>query len=370
MSCGLSPFEPLNNTRANSSQVSSVPGFWMDIDFGVEGHQPKSYPPGRESAYRLLDTAPNPTLIVESGHGLQAWWLFENAYELGDASAKQRYNVLSEKLHRLVADTASSNGWKLDSVRDLARVMRSPGTLNHKVPTDVKTVVLARDHGKRWSLENFERVLSSTVEPTVVRHRSSNNQLTNGKCGPGIPWKALNASAVARSLLSGDPLDYTSPSERDAAISMVAVRNGATRDHVQRLILMRRVAAGENTAKARKDDYVDRTFEFAKNVDGELPTEPDVTVVEHFNTVIQDLLVSNERHSVLRVLACMVRHARGSVFLGTRASIENCLETTERTVSTAWARLQELGYIRAINQHPFNGQAKGWKLLIPQQTNN
>jgi hypothetical protein len=375
MSCGLSPTEPPKNRRAKANQVFIVPGFWMDIDFGVEGHQEKSYPPTRESAYRLLDAVPKPTLIVESGHGLQVWWLFENAYELNDAGAKQRYIDLSQKLQQLVADAARSTGWKLDSVHDLARVMRPVGTLNHKVPDDVKSVTVASERGPRWFIDDIDmeltagtaRVPEATSVPAPVEERTSANCQNTDEGPSSPPWPDLSDSSLAKLLLAGDLLDYPSASERDAAMAKISVNKGATKEQVGYLIHRRRLAAAENPAKALRNDYVQKTYEFALNNDTPAQQHPSATMLSNISFVLERLITSGEPPSVPSALLLMAHRARGTAFLGTRSELAKILNVAGRTVTRAWTRLQELDLIRPINAHPSNGRAKGWILLIDRK---
>jgi hypothetical protein len=69
-------------------------------------------------------------VIVYTGHGIQAYWPLdaEDAAGLDNASA----DALEAAFGRLVGIVAEHYGAKADSVFDLARVLRVPGTLNFK----------------------------------------------------------------------------------------------------------------------------------------------------------------------------------------------------------------------------------------------
>mgnify|MGYP003136972940 CR=1 FL=1 len=76
--CGLSPENYGANKRATAANVAGIPGFWADIDYGDTGHKGKTYPPNQGTALRILDElAVRPTLVIHSGNGLQAWWLWD-----------------------------------------------------------------------------------------------------------------------------------------------------------------------------------------------------------------------------------------------------------------------------------------------------
>jgi len=370
VSCGVPRFKPEGDRRARAAQVSDLPGFWLDIDFGTVGHKKNVYPPSIKHAYQLLGVAPRPTLVVESGHGLQAWWLFDDPYRITDDVSRERFVTTFTELHDKVALAAQSREWSLDSTHNLARVLRPAGTLNHKVAGDAKPVLLAIDDGPRWSLEDIEKEINSedrtiAVELTQPIAREEKIDAESS----GIPWAGINSSAVARSLLAGDLLEYDSASERDAALAKVAVNNGASRENVKSLIRLRRITAKENPAKAERDDYIDLTYKFALLSDGEFPTAPDVTLVEWSNRVLPDIVLS-EKHSVSKVLTYMVRNARGVRFMGTRKDIELGLGCDSKTVTAAWKCLERLGFTKPVNDHPSEGIAKGCIFLLPTPSNN
>lgn len=128
-----------DSKRPSALQVCGIPGFWIDIDIADSGaHKASNLPRSQQDAEELISAAiprhMQPTILTHSGHGLHAYWLFkepwlfENEEERIQAASLMQRFVLSFKFH------AAMRGWKLDSVFDLARVLRVPGSINHKVP--------------------------------------------------------------------------------------------------------------------------------------------------------------------------------------------------------------------------------------------
>lgn len=137
---GLTKLELPDGKRPSALQICGIPGFWIDIDImdGAGAHKAANLPATQQDAEELISAAiPRhmpPTILTHSGHGLHAYWLFKEPwiFETEDervqaASLIQRF-VLSFKFH------AAMRGWKLDSVFDLSRVLRVPGSINHKIP--------------------------------------------------------------------------------------------------------------------------------------------------------------------------------------------------------------------------------------------
>ncbi len=128
---GLSPKNFGPHGRCPAEQIATLPGFWADVDFGEEGHQGgKAYPPDLATTLSIVESKfPPPSLIVYSGHGLQAWWLFDEPLEVDDGNrhhVRQATVAFHEVLKRRMGDYA------LDAVHDHARIMRIPGSVNVK----------------------------------------------------------------------------------------------------------------------------------------------------------------------------------------------------------------------------------------------
>ena len=77
---------------------------------------------------RLKEIQIQPTILVHSGHGLQAFWLFDQLVDVStdrQAAASRQADWI-----QMLIDVYSP--YSIDSVSDLSRVMRLPGFINHK----------------------------------------------------------------------------------------------------------------------------------------------------------------------------------------------------------------------------------------------
>jgi hypothetical protein len=73
-----------------------------------------------------------PTVVIYSGHGLQPIWTLEDTV-LGDEATWDKAYRLSRRFGRLATHVAWTRfRANLDTVADLSRVLRVPGTCNHK----------------------------------------------------------------------------------------------------------------------------------------------------------------------------------------------------------------------------------------------
>jgi len=145
--------------RGSLKDVGSISGFWADLDIGSEGHKPAQHPnPETElEALSIIKDMPDATAVIHSGGGLQVWWLFDKPWVFDDPVDAQRAS--NEWQNRLVK-SGESLGYHVDKVGDLPRILRIPGTQNHKTD-NARPVVLENLNDTRHPAE----VLASIGEP-------------------------------------------------------------------------------------------------------------------------------------------------------------------------------------------------------------
>ena len=73
-----------------------------------------------------------PSVIVHSGHGIHGYWPVADG-AIGEKFTTGQAAALLRRFGRLVSPVAADHGAKADSVFDLARMMRVPGTTNNKM---------------------------------------------------------------------------------------------------------------------------------------------------------------------------------------------------------------------------------------------
>jgi hypothetical protein len=168
------------NRRGGDQDCAQLPALWVDIDVAGPNHA------DNERLPRTLDEATalverfglEPTAVVHTGGGLQAWWVMAEPLDWSDA-----LNVLprwASTWHKIAADA----GVHVDSVFDLARVMRMPGTQNRKhQPTPV--VIEQADWTKRYNLDELEPWLAEPPAPSTTVARAA-------YIGPERPGDAYN----------------------------------------------------------------------------------------------------------------------------------------------------------------------------------
>lgn len=121
-------------TRGGESTIISIPGLWADLDIGEVGHKPASLPnpPDEQDALRIIDGLPDPSMLMHSGGGLQAFWIFDNPWVFETKEQKAEAKKAIQEWANLLEERGKELGFHVDKVADLARILRVPGSINHK----------------------------------------------------------------------------------------------------------------------------------------------------------------------------------------------------------------------------------------------
>lgn len=182
---GLSGKRKSRKERAAADDVAAIPGLWLDVDVANDGaHAQENLPPDRDAAIDLVNSAPlKPSLLVWSGYGLHAYWLFAELWRFGDGENAKAAD-LSEKWQRLLRIAAQARGWKLDSTHDLSRVLRPAGTFNHKAGGKAAVEVIYSSDD-RYSIDAFLPHLENLPEivETKRQRKSAHAPVQSGDMG-------------------------------------------------------------------------------------------------------------------------------------------------------------------------------------------
>ena len=120
--------------RGTAEDSAAVYYFALDFDVKGPGHKAENLPENLDDLQRLIKDAgfPAPSSIVASGGGFYPQWRFSEPIDVRGQEQQEwvadAFALISEHFITVAGDL----GWKLDNVRDLARVFRLPGTTNRK----------------------------------------------------------------------------------------------------------------------------------------------------------------------------------------------------------------------------------------------
>lgn len=176
------------NQRGKSKDVIAIPGFWVEIDYagGVHAAKPEELPPTIEAARELINGFPlKPSIIVLSGGGLHAYWLFSELWVFMDDKERDKAAALLRRFQKWFKATAQKHGWKVDTTSDLARVLRVPGTFNRKDKEPVPVEIMEFNSDLRYSPEEIAEHLPEPEQMTYLKRQQlpveSNDDLPNAE---------------------------------------------------------------------------------------------------------------------------------------------------------------------------------------------
>lgn len=257
------------NRRLKARDAKGIPGVWLDVDLpGPED------PPGKRPARDLQQAATicnavlEPTVLVGSGYGLQAWWLLDDdPWVFGSEAEHQQASRITQGWVLLHRQEARRHGVGLDGVGDLARVMRLPGTLNGKGDGTAPVSVLSWD-GPRHSMDAIAGLARSVPLP------DSTTADVKVNLAAGFPHEKFDA-LVANLPLFRLTWDHErkdkdcaawSTSEWELSLVGQAARAGWTDDELSALVVRHRKRYdGPESEKATREKYIADTIAKARN---------------------------------------------------------------------------------------------------------
>ena len=259
--------------RGTAADSVYLPGVWAEVDVNggpkASGGVVEDGAPDEQAALELCHRVLAPTLVVRSGYGLHAYWLFETPWDIRDPAERERAARLVEGWQRRLRHEAAADGIGLDATHDIARVFRPAGTFNGKGGEPV-AVVLLDDGGPRYTREQIDAEALAPVVP-----------LADPAPGEGRkPDELVSRYPVLARLArrEGKPPGDGSESAWDFTLACEARRR--VKPPLGREEAIALVAHGRgNRGKGARGDYLERTidkaFETVKAPDAPTPASTD-----------------------------------------------------------------------------------------------
>lgn len=131
---------PRSRQSGKADAIEATKSLWLDVDA-------KAFQGGKEEARAKLEALGplQPSIVVDSGHGYHAYWLLERPLPI--AEAQQLMHFLRGAVNP-----------RLDDVADAARILRVPGTWNHKRWQKLPVCIEMWRPERRFSSEELDRL--------------------------------------------------------------------------------------------------------------------------------------------------------------------------------------------------------------------
>lgn len=279
----LSPDDYGSNQRCKITQIAAQVALIADLDVAGPAHMSATLPPTIEAARFILPPELKPTMLIHSGHGLQAWWCFKEPTVFETQEERDAGGDLARLWHEVMERRAAAKGWKLDAVYDLARVLRVPGTINRKDGVPDAEARILEISGDRYNPSDIREFLDYIKpEPDTPQKRArrmvppavgSFVYNPEAKANPVIFEALWNASIPFRTTWRKlrPEMAGKSPSEWDMALANILYNAQLSdQDAVDFLVHFRRIHGGRE--HNNPTDYLERTLARARDRDYRQPT--------------------------------------------------------------------------------------------------
>lgn len=227
--------------RGCARSAVAMAGVWVDIDVKNDHHSKVGLAQTLDQVVSgVMGLTMKPSLIVTTGGGIHAYWLFKEPWTLESNDERARAQALVEGYQKWIASTC---GFTVDATYDLARVLRLPGTVNHKYRR-VATGSMPHTPEPRYNPSDFDDFSAKPRSITKVVVTTPLNIDLEAQ----VPDKIgiLLANDLAFSDVWHGRKKFPSPSERDMSIAARLVRyDGWTDQEIcDALIANRRLHGG------------------------------------------------------------------------------------------------------------------------------
>jgi len=211
---------PRNKRIGKEKNVKQVNCLWADLDCRWEQ---KPNEPTREERLKALKVfEPKPSIIVNSGHGYQVYWLLEAPFLI---------KTIEDKLHTKGIVKGLAIALKGDTTFDLNRVLRVPGTKNVKNPKNPPSVeILEFNPALRYDLSGFQEYKVDVEDVTIA-------DVSLSKLGiiPDRFWRILEKDPKIKTTWHSQR-DFPSRSEYDMSLARLLMPYGFTDSEIAAIL--------------------------------------------------------------------------------------------------------------------------------------
>lgn len=261
--------------RGSTKDMVAMPGMWLDLDYGVIGHKKHHFETEAGAMNFLKELDAEPSILVHSGGGLQAYWLYEKMERFAGGK-RDEANDLSQRWHQYVDNEARIlHDREVDHTGDLARIFRLPGTFNRK-PEHAGNVPLCRIikvRDVRYTREYFENRLKDFVpqgsQARLAPQAAPKNDPIQLVAEPGkLPQSTemlMQVDGRFKASVYREPQLFPSDSEYDLSIASYMAHANMSDHDIKATITWSRINCSDNGDKASRQDYIKRTINRARS---------------------------------------------------------------------------------------------------------
>jgi len=179
----------------------------MDIDIADPNKPNKSLPANIDAAVAALETLQlPPSIYVNSGSGLHAYWVLDEDLLVTDESDLKQAREFVANFYRGVASNFPE--FNFDHTQDLARSFRMPGSTNLKDPANPKIVSVRELHSER--IYSHDEIIDASVSVAAKERavKIANVDVDDVNLDVDLELMAAGCGWVRDALAHGDIATY------------------------------------------------------------------------------------------------------------------------------------------------------------------
>gem|GEM_PF-6192436 len=240
---------PRVGRNGTANGVPRVGALWADTDAKLWPGEPDP----KAAALRAIERFPLPlAAIVDSGGGFYPYLTLSEPWDVTTPGGRQRFESLNAAFARAVCGREK----RPDHVQDVSRILRLPGTLNHKYAPPRPVRILHCEPHVRYSLDQIEHFLKDRY-PWALHAEQKRPLVPHVWKTPTVAPSDLREKAAqgrirrtTLALLDSVGADgYQSGSEADAALAAGLIGAGLTESEA--LALFRSSTRGADAFKRK-----------------------------------------------------------------------------------------------------------------------
>lgn len=205
--------------RGGIATVRQVSGLIVDVDFASMKDTAKQYVADAMAAAEIRRALSlSPSAVVSTGNGEHWHWFLDRPLIIGHPDELDTAKRISAEFSRRMQAVFREHGAEIDSVGDITRAFRIPGTLNHKGGEKKPIVLIEFDPAKRYQLAEIERIISPPAAPLTQPARKRRPSDAFGQAD----HEAIRRGCSWYERMTGDEAATASEPEWFAAVSITA----------------------------------------------------------------------------------------------------------------------------------------------------
>jgi len=278
--CGLAN-DKVKDGRGKLNNVGGITAVWLDVDYQGDAHKKENIPPDESSAMEIINGLElEPTIVVHSGHGLQAYWILSDPWIFQSDADRKKATAFTKNWNDAAKFRCSVRGWDLDAVFDLTRVMRLPGSVNAKIKDHEVPVRILKIGGPTYTVDQIRDAAGKILKdaptddpktkkssPPIDKVDKAGKHFSAGANPPTEKFMILcdnNKKFKDAWFRKRRDLQDQSPSAYDMSLAVIACQANWSDQEIIDLLIASRRTHGNDLKLDRVDYYLDYTIPKAR----------------------------------------------------------------------------------------------------------